>query len=116
VADAPLLRRAFANLLDNAIKFSPRSATVTVTAGERGERWAVTVADTGSSIPADQIPNLFTEFFRLPSDHPAPGHGLGLAFVKHVVDTLGGHIEVESEVGHGSLFTLLLPKKSGSPE
>ncbi|MFM0491745.1 CHASE2 domain-containing protein [Paraburkholderia graminis] len=116
VADAPLLRRAFANLIDNAIKFSPPRATVRVAAGERGERWAVTVADTGSGIPADQIPNLFTEFFRLPSDHPAPGHGLGLAFVKHVIDTLGGHIDVESEVGHGSLFTLLLPKKSGSPE
>ncbi|CAM2191914.1 histidine kinase [Paraburkholderia kururiensis] len=116
VADAPLLRRAFANLIDNAIKFGPPGATVRVAAGEREGRWAVTVSDTGRGIPADQIPNLFTEFFRLPSDHPAPGHGLGLAFVKHVIDTLGGLIHVESDVGHGSVFTLLLPKKSGLPE
>ncbi|WP_156125799.1 CHASE2 domain-containing protein [Paraburkholderia kururiensis] len=116
VADAPLLRRAFANLIDNAIKFGPPGATVRVAAGEREGRWAVTIADTGRGIPADQIPNLFTEFFRLPSDRPAPGHGLGLAFVKHVVDTLGGQIHVESDVGHGSVFTLVLPQKSGSPE
>jgi signal transduction histidine kinase len=87
-----------------------------VAAGEREGRWVVTISDTGRGIPADQIPNLFTEFFRLPSDHPAPGHGLGLAFVKHVIDTLGGQIHVESDAGHGSVFTLLLPKKSGLPE
>lgn len=116
MADAPLLRRAFANLIDNAVKFGPPGATVRVAAGEREGRWAVTIADNGPGIPADQIPNLFTEFFRLPSEHPAPGHGLGLAFVKHVIDTLGGQIHVESDVGHGSVFTLLLPKKSGAPE
>ncbi|WP_175884878.1 CHASE2 domain-containing protein [Burkholderia sp. BCC0044] len=110
VADALLLRRAFANLIDNAIRFSPDGATVTVTAGESDARWRVSVADTGVGIPEHQLPNLFTEFFRLDTSGATAGHGLGLAFVKQVVDALGGEIHVDSAVGHGSVFTLLLPR------
>ncbi|KAB0643955.1 CHASE2 domain-containing protein [Burkholderia latens] len=110
VADALLLRRAFANLIDNAIRFSPEGSTVTVEAGENDERWRVTVADTGIGIPEHQLPNLFTEFFRVDASGATAGHGLGLAFVKQVVDALGGEIRVESAVGRGSVFTLLLPR------
>ncbi|MCA7926637.1 CHASE2 and HATPase_c domain-containing protein [Burkholderia cenocepacia] len=110
VADALLLRRAFANLIDNAIRFSPEGATVTVTAGESDTRWRVSVADTGVGIPEHQLPNLFTEFFRIDASGATAGHGLGLAFVKQVVDALGGEIHVDSAVGHGSVFTLLLPR------
>jgi signal transduction histidine kinase len=110
VAAALLLRRAFANLIDNAVRFSPEGATVTVSAGERDGRWCVSVADTGIGIPAHQLPNLFTEFFRVDARGATAGHGLGLAFVKQVVDALGGEIHVESAVGRGSVFTVLLPR------
>jgi signal transduction histidine kinase/CHASE2 domain-containing sensor protein len=110
VADALLLRRAFANLIDNAVRFSPEGATVTVSADERDGRWCVSVADTGIGIPAHQLPNLFTEFFRVDARGATAGHGLGLAFVKQVVDALGGEIHVESAVGRGSVFTVLLPR------
>ncbi|KVD47977.1 histidine kinase [Burkholderia sp. ABCPW 11] len=112
IADALLLRRAFANLIDNAIRFSPEGSTVTVAAGESDERWHVTVADTGVGIPEHQLPNLFTEFFRVDASGATAGHGLGLAFVKQVVDALGGEIRVDSAVGRGSVFTLLLRRNT----
>ncbi|HEF5873642.1 TPA: CHASE2 domain-containing protein [Burkholderia cenocepacia] len=112
VADALLLRRAFANLIDNAIRFSPEGATVAVAADESGDRWRVTVADTGVGIPQHQLPNLFTEFFRIDASGASAGHGLGLAFVKQVIDALGGEIRVDSAVGRGSVFTLLLPRSA----
>ncbi|OXI28861.1 histidine kinase [Burkholderia sp. AU16741] len=112
VADALLLRRAFANLIDNAIRFSPEGATVTIATGESEEHLRVTVADTGVGIPEQQLPNLFTEFFRADASDANAGHGLGLAFVKQVVDALGGEIRVESAVGRGSAFTLLLPRNT----
>jgi signal transduction histidine kinase/CHASE2 domain-containing sensor protein len=112
VADALLLRRAFANLIDNAIRFSPDGATVTVAADESEGRWRVTIADTGAGIPEHQLPNLFTEFFRIDAHGATAGHGLGLAFVKQVIDALGGEIRVDSTVGRGTVFTLLLRRNS----
>jgi signal transduction histidine kinase len=114
VADALLLRRAFANLIDNAIRFSPDGATVTVAADESEGRWRVTIADTGAGIPEHQLPNLFTEFFRIDAHGATAGHGLGLAFVKQVIDALGGEIRVDSTVGRGTVFTLLL-RRNGAP-
>ncbi|WP_309589013.1 CHASE2 domain-containing protein [Paraburkholderia phenoliruptrix] len=116
LADALLLRRAFTNLIDNAIRFSPEGATVTVAADESEGRWRVSVTDTGIGIPADQLPNLFTEFFRIDASGASSGHGLGLAFVKHVIDALGGEIRVDSTVGHGSVFTLFLPPHAAQRE
>lgn len=111
-ADAQMLRRAVGNLIDNAIKFGPEDATVTVNASACEQYQTVAIADQGIGIPADQIPNLFTEFTRIDAHDDRPGHGLGLAFVKSVIDALGGKIHVESRVGQGSVFTLLLPKPS----
>ncbi|MEQ5839410.1 CHASE2 and HATPase_c domain-containing protein [Paraburkholderia acidicola] len=111
-ADAQMLRRAVGNLIDNAIKFGPENATVTVNACACERYQTVAIADQGIGIPADQIPNLFTEFTRIDAHSDRPGHGLGLAFVKSVIDALGGKILVESRVGQGSIFTLLLPKQS----
>ncbi|MFM0287975.1 CHASE2 domain-containing protein [Paraburkholderia megapolitana] len=111
-ADAQMLRRAVGNLIDNAIKFGPENATITVNARACEQYQTVAIADQGIGIPADQIPNLFTEFTRIDAHSDRPGHGLGLAFVKGVIDALGGKIHVESRVGQGSVFTLLLPKQS----
>lgn len=107
--DGALLERALINLLGNAVKYSPRGADITLglTCSDGGVRcW---VADTGSGIPAQDIPRLFERFQRLQSRAGQPrerGAGLGLAFVKAVVDKHGGRIEVVSEPGCGSRFTL----------
>ncbi|MBW0446224.1 CHASE2 domain-containing protein [bacterium M00.F.Ca.ET.228.01.1.1] len=110
LADVSLLRRAFANLISNAIKFGPEKATVEVVTGEEGKYWQVVVIDHGIGIPSDHIPKLFKEFVRLGEDRERPGHGLGLAFVKSVVDTLGGQIHVRSCPEDGTSFTVLIPK------
>ena len=109
-ADVLLLRRAFANLIGNAIKFNPEGAEVTVEISEVAKYWQVAVVDQGIGIPPDQISSLFKEFVRLDGDRDRPGHGLGLAIVKSVIDSLGGQIRVESQQGVGTTFTVLLPK------
>jgi signal transduction histidine kinase len=110
LADALLLRRAFANLIGNAIKFSPDGATVTVEAAELPAAWKVSVIDKGVGISEVRIQELFKEFVRLDADPSRPGHGLGLAFVKSVIESLGGEVSVQSGVTIGSTFSVVLPK------
>lgn len=111
------------NLLSNALKFTPPGGEVTV--GIRGEGGFVRLAvtDTGPGIPADDLPYVFERFFRarrgeIPSP-PAPGQpergtGLGLAISQALARAHGGRIEVHSEPGRGSTFTLVLPARSQS--
>lgn len=112
---AGLLGHAVSNLLTNAIKYSPGGRQVVVRARpvERGgvTRVAVEVEDQGPGIPAEHIPRIFERFYRVDKarSRELGGTGLGLAIVKHVVLAHGGEVEVESEVGKGSLFRLVLP-------
>ncbi len=109
-----MLVRALVNLLNNAIKFSPRGATVTVAVREEADAFAVSVADQGVGIAAEDQPQLFQPFRRLHeamADAPS-GSGLGLVFVKTVVERHGGRIAVRSAPGHGATFTLWLPRAS----
>ena len=103
-------RLIFSNLVSNAVKYTP-SGSVHVTL--RQERaWAVLeVKDGGIGIPADEIPQLFTDFFRASNARRGqiPGTGLGLAGVKALVERIGGRVAVESEQGEGSCFTVRLP-------
>jgi signal transduction histidine kinase len=114
VADVHLLRRAFANIIGNAIKFSPMEATVNVAVEELSTKWQVSVTDEGVGMGELQKQQLFREFCPLGAGAGAyrPGHGLGLAFVKTVLDVLGGQIFVQSTLNVGSTFTVLLPKVS----
>jgi signal transduction histidine kinase len=108
-ADVRLLRRAFANLIGNAIKYSPQCATVEIVVEDMETNWKIAVIDYGIGISPDHVPHLFGEFVRLGDDNARPGHGLGLAFVKSVVDALGGHIDVHCR-DDGTTFAVLLPK------
>ena len=109
-----LLEQAIANLVDNAIKYSPRGSVVTVSArGERQEA-VVEVADSGIGIPDDHLPRIFERFYRVErarsSDPDATGGtGLGLAIVKHIAQAHGGAVRVTSTVNRGSTFSLHLP-------
>jgi len=105
------LDRIFVNLIENGIKYTPPGGTVTVTMGrDRDEVW-VRVADTGIGIPPEAMPYLFEEFYRAPNARAvnAVGTGLGLTIVKELVERYRGRIEVESQVGKGTTFTVTFP-------
>jgi signal transduction histidine kinase len=111
--DPELLTQVFLNLLGNAVKFSPEETTVEVTSRVESEACVVRVSDQGPGIPPEDLPRLFQKFFRgrADSENAAPGSGLGLAFVKEVVSQHGGTVEVTSQVGEGSVFTVTLPRR-----
>ncbi|CAB3768992.1 Adaptive-response sensory-kinase SasA [Paraburkholderia humisilvae] len=113
IADVQLLRRAFANLIGNAIKYSPRYSTVDVQLVETDRHLKISVIDRGVGIPEHQTEALFHEFSQLDEKSSRFGHGLGLAFVKTVVDSLGGKLQVDSVPGKGTTFMVFLPKLNG---
>lgn len=110
-ANAEAMRMVVRNLLDNAIRNTLAGGVVTLQA-QRDER-AVTlaVADTGQGIAAEHLPRIFDRFYRVESGHTRSGRGagLGLTLVKSLVETFGGQISVESQVGRGTRFTIALP-------
>ncbi len=111
--DPVRLRQIMLNLLTNAIKFNKPNGHVTVRIQQRPDSsWIdIEVADTGIGIPEEKIPELFTEFYQVdPSASKAyEGAGLGLAVTKRLVELHGGTINVQSQVGIGSTFTISLP-------
>jgi len=105
------LRQMIGNLLDNAIKYSDPGGKVEFTAHSEDEQVILRVSDTGPGIPRGEQPFLFDRFFRasnVPDD--VPGTGLGLSIVKSILDNHNGRIWVESNVGEGTTFTVVLPK------
>jgi two-component system phosphate regulon sensor histidine kinase PhoR len=109
-ADHGRLEQVLLNLLDNAIKYTPPGGTVTLAAEQRGQQVALVVSDTGVGIPAKDLPRIFERFYRVDEGRSREqgGTGLGLAIVKHIVQLHGGEIQVTSEPGRGSRFTVLL--------
>lgn len=99
------------NLIGNAIKYTPRGGRVTVEVVPRGPQVELAVEDTGIGLSEEDRLRVFDEFFRVRNRQTAaiPGTGLGLSLVRRLVDLHGGQIEVASEPGHGSRFTVRLP-------
>jgi two-component system phosphate regulon sensor histidine kinase PhoR len=110
MANSQLLEQAVANLLDNAIKYSPGGKVNTSSERTDGEV-AIRVTDTGCGIEPEHIPRLFERFYRVDKarSRKVGGTGLGLAIVKHIVQAHNGRIEVESTPGVGSTFSIYLP-------
>jgi signal transduction histidine kinase len=110
-ADKDKLVQVFVNLLNNAVKFTPRGGEVTVRARETGDRVEVTVMDTGIGIDLSHIDHVFDKFYQIDSTstRAAGGCGLGLAITKGLIEGMDGSIRAESEPGTGSrfIFTLL---------
>lgn len=112
--DPELIHQVFVNLLGNAVKFSV-SGTGVVVSGRHEDGWVMgSVRDQGCGIPAEQLGRVFDKFFRGSpgSGESPPGSGLGLAFVRQVVERHGGRVEVGSQVGAGSTFTVRLRRRS----
>ena len=106
--DPGMFRQILANLLSNAVKFTDAGGRVSVRARACGHALQVEVEDTGVGIPAEHLENIFGEFFQVDGSYSRKheGTGLGLALVKQMVDHQDGSIEVRSEVGAGTTFTI----------
>lgn len=109
--NAEYLERAIANLVDNAIKYTPDEGRIAVAAAAADGHVTLTVSDTGIGIPAEDVPRIFERFYRVDRSRSRDvgGTGLGLSIVKHVVQMHQGTVAVNSTPGSGSTFTLKLP-------
>jgi two-component system phosphate regulon sensor histidine kinase PhoR len=114
VTDQRALEQVVANLVDNAIKYCPSGATVTIASQKVPGAVRIVVRDTGHGIDPKHLPRLFERFYRVDAgrSRDVGGTGLGLSIVKHLVEAMGGQVTVESEVGKGSSFALTLPLRS----
>ncbi len=107
--DRDLLFLAVHNLLDNAVKYSRTGDTLELRAFEDGAGVVVEVADTGTGIPPNELPQVWDELYRGQGARGVPGSGLGLALVRAIVERHGGQVMVRSRPGQGTVFTLRLP-------
>jgi two-component system phosphate regulon sensor histidine kinase PhoR len=113
-ADPGRLDQVLINLLDNALKYSGRGGKVVIEAALEGDLVRISVKDSGIGIPGKDLPRLFERFYRVDEarSRDRGGTGLGLSIVKHIVQSLGGSVRVESTPGTGSIFSFTLPKGS----
>jgi signal transduction histidine kinase len=112
-ADRVRLEQVVANLVDNAVKYTPAGGTVTLTVGSRNSEKLLIVQDTGIGIPAEEQPRIWERLFRGDRSRAERGLGLGLSLVKAIIEAHGGTVAVDSAPGRGSTFTITLPGFTG---
>ena len=108
--DGDKIIQVLTNFVSNSIKFTPEGGKVSIGVKHQSEELAISVSDTGMGIPKEALPKIFGQFYRV--ERPGQqikGTGLGLAIVEKIVELHGGRIEVESEPGQGTTFTVFLP-------
>ncbi len=109
--DRRAIEQVLTNLIDNAVKYSDEGGRIEIHIGAKPGRIEVSVHDTGLGIPADEVDRVFERFYRVDKarSRALGGTGLGLAIVKHLLQAMGGEIQVESTLGEGSRFSFWLP-------
>jgi signal transduction histidine kinase len=108
--DAARIRQVFANLLDNALKYTPRGGKITISATREGEGISLCFADTGVGIAEDDLPHIWDRLYRADKSRTEHGLGLGLSLVKAIVTAHGGRAEVKSTPHIGSEFCISVPR------
>jgi signal transduction histidine kinase len=112
-ADRDKIKQVVLNLLSNAIKYNRLNGTVTLAARASESEMSISIQDTGMGIPEQDLPHLFEKFFRVREhESKAAGTGLGLSICKQIVQGHGGRIELRSQLGSGTTFTIYLPRAS----
>ena len=112
IADQGRLEQVLINLLENAVKYTPKGGMIRLFTEDEGGFVRISVADTGIGIPTKDIPRIFERFYRVDEarSREQGGTGLGLSIVKHIVHLHGGEVSVSSEQGKGSAFSFTLRK------
>ena len=116
IGDEGKVQRIAVNLLSNAIKYCDSGHVGLSVERVDDTHWAIQVTDTGCGIPSDQLGSVFSEFHRLARHSNKPGLGLGLTIVRSLVDRLGGTVTLQSVVGGGSTFRVVLPRVIAAPQ
>jgi heavy metal sensor kinase len=114
--DPNRLRQVFANLLDNAIKYTPEGGRITITTRNEPGQVVVRFHDTGIGIPAEEHNKIWTRLYRGDKSRSQRGLGLGLSLVKAIVEAHRGNVTVRSEPGEGSEFCVTLPKETSAAD
>ena len=109
-ADPSSLDELVGNLVDNAVRYTPEGGTVTVEVDAIEDGAAVTVRDTGPGISPEDLEHIFEPFYRGNAQKNIPGTGLGLPIVKRIAERHGGKVEVQTALGEGAAFRVLLPR------
>jgi two-component system heavy metal sensor histidine kinase CusS len=110
-ADPDLFERTLANLLDNALRFTPENGSIEITLSDQNTYFDVAVSDNGCGIAAEHLPRVFDRFYRAEPSRGSDGAGLGLALVKSILELHGGSVTIQSEAGHGTIVKLRFPFK-----
>lgn len=113
VGNEEFIQQIWINLLDNAIKFSYSGGSIDIRLTKSGNEIRFTIQDEGVGMNEATIAHIFDKFFQGDASHAKKGNGLGLSLVKRIVDLCGGEIIVQSELGSGSIFTVLFYSKTG---
>ena len=109
-ADGERLMQGIANLMGNAVKFTPRGGTVRLAAHSRGAEVTIDVEDSGTGIPPEDLPHVFERYWHRARGISERGSGLGLAIAKGIVEAHGGWIDVHSTLGQGTTFSIVIPR------
>lgn len=109
--DEGLLEIVWSNLISNAVKFDPQGGLLRLTLKEKGSQIVATVQDGGCGMDAATGKHIFDKFYQGDTSHAREGNGLGLAMVKRVIDIVDGEIYVNSKLGEGTTFTVVIPKR-----
>jgi signal transduction histidine kinase len=115
--DKVKLRQLFINILENAVRYTPADGVVSVSLVKKDENALATISDTGIGIPPEHLPHIFERFYRVDKARSKAdgGVGLGLAIAQYIAESHKGTIEVESQVGKGTTFTVTIPLKIPEP-
>jgi signal transduction histidine kinase len=111
-ADRDRLRQALANVVDNAVKYTPHGGRISIAASREGTAVRIEVSDTGPGIPPADLPRIWDRLYRGDQSRAERGLGLGLSLVRAIVTAHGGTVEVRSTPGQGSTFIIMLPAPS----
>ena len=109
-ADQSLFTQMLLNLVENAVKYGKRKGTITLSVKQNDEETILSVKDNGIGIPEESLSHIFDRFYRVDASRNRNGSGLGLSIVKWIVETHQGSIDVRSKPGHGTEFTVTVPR------
>ena len=110
VVDPAKMHDILRNLIENAVNYTPDGGAIAVVASIEGDRYVLTVSDTGPGLPEDDLTRVFERFYRVDKSRARPGGtGLGLAIVKHLVQVMGGTVAAGNQAAGGAVFTVRLP-------